>query len=273
MVGFEPTTSRLQVEVADIYTTGRPAPEGLTHRHDTAPCHARGLGKNPGNRRTPRLGRLRVEETVFFTTGSREPACTSKLAKRSSATVSAGGVDPGNRRHREKKGALPTELHTLVGATGLEPAAAFLRRKRWLHHRKTGARERAKPESHREGGRGFEPQRNLRPAYPKYPISSPLARGAWEQANTVFGSICIRRNGLLHHRLEQLPLRGKTMLGNRRTPCLGRFKGRSNGELTPRANLAEGVGFEPTGPKGPPTFEAGAIDHSTTLPKMKPFFS
>lgn len=47
--------------------------------------------------------------------------------------------------------------------------------------------------------------------------------GAWEQANTVFGSISSRRNGLLHHRLEQLPLRGKTMLGNKRTPFLGRF--------------------------------------------------
>lgn len=39
----------------------------------------------------------------------------------------------------------------------------------------------------------------------------------------MFGSISSRRNGLLHHRLEQLPLRGRTMLGNKRTPCLGRF--------------------------------------------------
>ena len=30
--------------------------------------------------------------------------------------------------------------------------------------------------------------------------------------------------------------------------------------------VAEGVGFEPTGPCGPPVFKTGAIDHSTTPP-------
>ena len=30
---------------------------------------------------------------------------------------------------------------------------------------------------------------------------------------------------------------------------------------------AEGVGFEPTGPCGPPVFKTGAIDHSTTPPR------
>ena len=30
--------------------------------------------------------------------------------------------------------------------------------------------------------------------------------------------------------------------------------------------MAEGVGFEPTGPCGPPVFKTGAIDHSTTPP-------
>ena len=32
--------------------------------------------------------------------------------------------------------------------------------------------------------------------------------------------------------------------------------------------MAEGVGFEPTGPFGPPVFKTGAIDHSTTPPGM-----
>ncbi len=30
--------------------------------------------------------------------------------------------------------------------------------------------------------------------------------------------------------------------------------------------MAEGVGFEPTGPCGPPVFKTGAIDHSATPP-------
>ena len=70
------------------------------------------------------------------------------------------------------------------------------------------------------------------PAYPKYPISSPLARRAWEQANTVFGSICSRRNGLLHHRLEQHPIKGKNNAREQAPTVFGSiFKGRSNGEL------------------------------------------
>ena len=32
--------------------------------------------------------------------------------------------------------------------------------------------------------------------------------------------------------------------------------------------MAEGVGFEPTGPCGPPVFKTGAIDHSTTPPVL-----
>ncbi len=38
-------------------------------------------------------------------------------------------------------------------------------------------------------------------------------------------------------------------------------------------DLAEGVGFEPTGPFGPPVFKTGAIDHSATPPDLLPLFS
>ena len=71
------------------------------------------------------------------------------------------GKDSGERTTPRKERCSTSELHTLVDAAGLEPATVFLRRKRWLHHRNTGARERAKPESHREGGRGFEPQQDM----------------------------------------------------------------------------------------------------------------
>ena len=36
--------------------------------------------------------------------------------------------------------------------------------------------------------------------------------------------------------------------------------------LEQKRRMAEGVGFEPTGPGGPPVFKTGAIDHSATPP-------
>ncbi len=67
--GLEPPTSRLQVEVTDIYTTGNRGPTGAPMGQNNRCLHKHGTQKDPGNKRKRTVSVLPLNYTPAGATG------------------------------------------------------------------------------------------------------------------------------------------------------------------------------------------------------------